>query len=52
MITGCLVFLKMDPLIDNIKDLPEFKKIISDIESKFWDSHKQTKTSLEEKELL
>ncbi|MBA7539879.1 hypothetical protein ES705_32164 [subsurface metagenome] len=46
------VFLKMDPLIDNIKDLPEFKKILSDIEIKFWNSHKQIKASLEEKELL
>jgi len=45
-------FLKMDPLTDNIKDLPEFKKILSDIEIKFWNSHKQIKASLEEKELL
>ena len=42
----------MDPLTDNIKDLPEFKKIMSDIETKFWNYHKQIKASLEEKELL
>ena len=36
-----IVFLKMDPLMDNIKDLPEFKKIFSDIENKFWKNHKQ-----------
>ncbi len=47
-----IIFLKMDPLIDNIKDLPEFKKILSDIEIKFWNNHKQIKASLEEKELL
>ena len=47
-----IIFLEMDPLIDNIKDLPEFKKILSDIEIKFWNSHKQIKASLEEKELL
>jgi hypothetical protein len=46
------VFLKMDRLIDNIKDLPEFKKLFKDIENKFWNSHKQIKASLEEKELL
>ena len=47
-----ILFLKIDPLIDNIKDLPEFKKMFSDIETKFWNSHKQIKASLEEKELL
>ncbi|MBE9511381.1 MAG: AraC family transcriptional regulator, partial [Bacteroidetes bacterium] len=45
-------FLQIDPLIDNIKDLPEFKKILSDMEIKFWNSHKQIKASLEEKDLL
>ena len=44
--------LKMDPLTDNIKDIPEFKKIMSDIETKFWNYHKRIKASLEEKELL
>ena len=42
----------MDPLMDNIKDLREFKKIFSEIESKFWNSHKQIKDSLEQKGLL
>jgi len=46
------VFLKMDPLIDNIKDLPEFQKILNYLENKFWNNHKQIKASLEEKELL
>jgi len=45
-------FLKMDPLIETIKDLPEFRKIMSDIETRFWNYHKQIKSSLEEKELL
>lgn len=43
---------KMDPLFDNIKDLPEFKSIMNDIESKFWNYHHQMKASLKEKELL
>jgi len=47
-----IIFTEMDPLIDNIKDLPEFKKIFNDIESKFWNYHKRIKSSLEEKELL
>jgi len=47
-----IIFLKMDPLMDNIKDLPEFKSIFSEIETRFWDSHKQIKASLEEKKLL
>ena len=47
-----ILFLEIDPLIDNIKDLPEFNKILSDIEIKFWNSHKQIKASLKEKELL
>ncbi len=42
----------MDPLMDNVKNLREFKKIFRDIESKFWNSHKQIKASLEEKALL
>lgn len=46
------IFLRIDPLFDNIKDLPEFEEILNDIESKFWNYHKQIKTSLEEKELL
>ena len=47
-----ILFSEIDPLFDNVKDLPEFKKILSDIENKFWNSHKQIKASLEEKELL
>ena len=47
-----ILFLKIDPLIDNIKDHPEFKKIFSNIETKFWNYHKQIKASLGEKDLL
>jgi class 3 adenylate cyclase/TolB-like protein len=47
-----LIFVPIDPLVDNIKDLPEFRKIMKDIESKFWNSHQQIKTSLEEKDLI
>jgi len=47
-----ILFIKIDPLVDPIKDLPEFKKVLNDIETKFWNSHEQIKASLEEKELL
>ena len=47
-----VIFLRIDPLMDNIKDLPEFKKILNDIEIKFWNRHQQIKASLKEKELL
>lgn len=47
-----LLFLEIDPLVDNIRDLPQFKKILRDIENKFWKYHKQIKTSLEVKGLM
>jgi hypothetical protein len=42
----------MDPLMDTVRDLPEFKKILSELESKFWKNHEQIKESLENKGLL
>lgn len=47
-----IIFVEMEPLIDNIKDLPEFMKIMNDIELKFWNYHRQIRASLEEKRLL
>jgi TolB-like protein/AraC-like DNA-binding protein/Tfp pilus assembly protein PilF len=47
-----LIFLKLDPLMDNIKDLPEFKKIFSEIENKFWQNHNSITASLKKKKLL
>ena len=47
-----VIFTPIDPLFDNIKDLPEFREILDDIETKFWDSHNKIKASLEEKELI
>lgn len=47
-----ILFLEIDPLVDNIKNLPEFRKIMDDIKIKFWDSHEQIKISLAEKDLL
>ena len=47
-----ILFLRMDPLMDNIKQTSEFKKIFRNIETKFWNEHDQIKQSLEEKGLL
>ncbi|MFC2103960.1 helix-turn-helix domain-containing protein, partial [Bacteroidota bacterium] len=47
-----LLFLDIDPLIDNVKDNSEFNKILNDIETKFWKRHEKIRASLEEKELL
>lgn len=47
-----LLFFEMDPLLDNIRNLPEFKKILTKIESNFWENHKKIRKSLEEKRLL
>lgn len=47
-----IIFLNIDPLIDNIKDLPEYKQIMGEIETKFWNNHNHIKISLEDKGLL
>ena len=47
-----VLFLEMDPILDKIRDLPEFKKILSKIESNFWDDHDKIREGLEEKGLL
>jgi len=47
-----ILFVKIDPLMDNIVDLPKFKKIWEIIENKFWDNHKEIKISFEEKGLI
>mgnify|MGYP002725538843 CR=1 FL=1 len=47
-----ILFLPIDPLIDNIVGLSEFKEIFTEIESKFWNNHKRIKASLEEKGVL
>jgi hypothetical protein len=47
-----ILFVQMDPLLDNLKDLPEFKKLSKKIENKFWENHEDIKTSLEGKGLI
>jgi len=47
-----ILFMAGDPVFHDIKNLPEFKKIMSSIEKKFWDNHKKIRAMLEEKALL
>jgi len=37
---------------DNISDLPEFRSIVNNIETSFWNYHKRIRSSLEKKELI
>lgn len=47
-----IIFLSLDPLMDNMKDHPEFSSLQSDLEINFWDYHKKIRASLMEKQLL
>ena len=47
-----ILFVKIDPLMDNIVELPEFKKTWKNIETKFWDNHQKVEALLNDKGLL
>ena len=47
-----ILFLEIDPMVDDLKKLPEFQQILEKIETKFWKNHDQIKQSLEKKGLL
>ena len=47
-----ILLLPDDPIIDPIRNHPEYKQIIRTIETKFWKQHKEIRVSLEEKGLL
>ena len=48
-----ILFLEMDdPLFENVEGLPEFQKILREINLKFWRYHKEIKDSLKKKGLL
>lgn len=50
--TYWVLLLDIDPLIEPIKDLPEFKELHQRIETKFWNNHRKIKRGLEKKGLL
>ena len=47
-----LLTLEKDPLVDNLKDIPEFNQLVKKIKTKFWQQHDEIKASLEKKGLL
>ena len=47
-----ILFLDIDPLMENIREHSEFKKIRKKLEDKFWDYHQQVRSSLEEEGLI
>ena len=47
-----ILFVGKDPLIDEVKDDPTLKKLIHEIEVKFWNKHLKIKSSLEERGLI
>ena len=47
-----ILFLKLDPLLDNIKDLPEFDSIYNILESHFWENHNKITARLTGEKLL
>ncbi len=47
-----ILFLSNDPLIDNIREQPECKVILDEIESAFWKYHKRIRASLEVENLI
>lgn len=47
-----ILLLPDDPIVDPIRNHPDFKNVMRTIETKFWDKHQEIKTSLQEKGLL
>lgn len=47
-----ILFLKIDPLVDPIKNQSEFKNIMNKLDKKFREQHEKIKTSLENEGLL
>lgn len=45
-------FLPLHPAVDAIKDDREFKSLVDNLESKFWDNHERIRSKLEKKDLL
>lgn len=46
-----VLLMEYDPLVDPIKNLPEFKRIVETIKKKFWDRQQDIQEDLEEKGL-
>ncbi len=42
-----VLFLPQDPMVDELKKLPQFQTIWAGVEKKFWDNHRKLKEQLE-----
>lgn len=47
-----VLLLEDDPAVDQVKDLPDFKDAMHDLNTRFWSNHKRIKDNLEENSLL
>ena len=47
-----ILLFDTDPIVEAVKDHPEFDNVMSDIEKKFWKTHEEIKVTLEDKGLL
>ena len=47
-----VLFLEIDPLVDKLKNHPDFKKLMKKIYNKFWKDHQEVKKTLRKKELI
>ena len=47
-----VMFFKIDPLFNSIRNDPEFQQIVKDIESKYQAEHERVKKWLEENKML
>ncbi len=47
-----ILFLDVDPVFEGVKDLPEFKRVKTELEKKFWVTHEKIRSSLEKEGLL
>lgn len=47
-----VLLVRDDPVVDSIKDRPEFRSVMQKLESKFWSTNKRIRKTLAEKELL
>lgn len=46
-----VLLVEDDPLVDPLKNIPEFKVVIEKIKKRFWDNHKKIRDDLEDKGL-
>ena len=45
-------FLKIDPLLDDLQEYPEFHEILEKLDEKFWERHEEIKKRLQSEGLI